>query len=396
MAKRYELISSDGHLEVPPERWNIRVPERYRDRAPRKIRMPDGGDATFIEGMPPVEAQFLDLRAGRANPDSWKPFGVRLEDAAGTGSPEQRLHEQDTDGIDAEVLFPAMVAGPVIWRNIKDDDVYHSVIRAYNDWLAEEYCSVAPDRLLGMGVIPQSNIDHAVAELEHCKKLGLKGVLLGNLPAAKDYPTPEDDRFWAAALDLDMPLTVHVKFNLAAGFFGPQPQRQFIYPKEDPELMKRLRRGLLEWITTFGLPPAVSVAQLVLAGVFDRFPKLQIFFAETRLGWVPFWLENADLWYQRHLGWAQELLGFKPLKRLPSEYVRDHVSFSVQYERVAIEEHYHIGVDKIMFATDFPHIESEYPNTRPIIDKIYADIPPEETRRIWAQNAIEYFKLPTD
>ena len=100
-----------------------------------------------------------------------------------------------------------------------------------------------------------------------------------------------------------------------------------------------------------------------------------MFFAETRLGWVPFWLEHADLWYQRHIGWAESMLGFKPLKRLPSEYVREHIYFTVQYERVAIELRQHVGVDHIMFATDFPHIECEWPNSRPLIDKIYADVP---------------------
>ncbi len=389
MAREYKIMSSDGHLEVPPERWVHRVAEKYRDRAPRTVHLPDGGDAQLIEGRPLLEANFLDLRAGRPE-GQWQPFGLRVEDAAGVGPPEQRVKEQDIDGLDAEVLFPAMVAGPVLWRSISHDEVYKAVIRGYNDWLGEEYCSVAPDRLIGMGVIPITNVDDAIAEMEHCKRLGLKGILLGALPDGKGYPTPEDDRFWAAAVDMEMPVTVHVSFDRS----GPrESQPTFKYPKEDPEVMRRIRRPLLEWITNFGLRPAVSVAQLVLAGVFDRFPTLQVFFAETRLGWVPFWLEHADLWYHRHRQWSEELLGFKPLKRLPSEYVRDHVSFSVQYERVAVEIRHHVGVDRIMFATDFPHIECEWPNTMPIVEEIYADVPQEEKYRMWAGNAVEFFKL---
>ena len=202
-------MSADGHLEVPPERWVHRVPEKYRDRAPHTVHLPDGGDALMIEGQPLLEANFLDLRAGRAE-GTWQPFGLKVADAAGTGSPEQRVKEQDQDGMDAEVLFAAMVAGPVFWRNIAHDEVYKAVIRGYNDWLAEEYCAVAPDRLIGMGVIPITNVDDAIAEMKHCKKLGLKGVLLGALPNAKGYPTPEDDKFWAAAIDMEMPVTVHV------------------------------------------------------------------------------------------------------------------------------------------------------------------------------------------
>jgi predicted TIM-barrel fold metal-dependent hydrolase len=384
MAQRYTLMSSDGHLEVPPERWVHRVPEKYRDRAPHTIRLPDGGDALLIEGQPLLEANFLDLRG------AWQPFGLRVADAAGTGSPEQRVQEQDRDGLDAEVLFAAMVAGPVFWRNISHDAVYRAVIRGYNDWLAEEYCAVAPDRLIGLGVIPITNVEDAIAEMQHCKRLGLKGVLLGALPDAKGYPTPADERFWAAAVDLEMPVTVHVQFY-RTGARAAEPT--FKYPKEDPAVLQRLRRPFLEWLCNFGLAPSVSIAQLVLAGVFERHPGLKIFFAETRLGWIPFWLEHMDLWYRRHLGWAQEYLGFQPLKELPSHYVREHVYFSVQYERAAIEARRHVGVDRIMFATDFPHIECEWPNSRPLIDEIYADVPEAERRRIWAENAVEFFRL---
>jgi predicted TIM-barrel fold metal-dependent hydrolase len=389
MTREYRLMSSDGHLEVPPERWVHRVPQKYRDRAPRTIRLPDGGDALLIEGQPLLEANFLDLRAGRPA-GQWQPFGLKVEDAAGTGSAEQRVREQDQDGMDAEVLFPAMVAGPVFWRNIRHDEVYKAVIRAYNDWLGEEYCTVAPDRLIGMGVMPITNVGDAIAEMEHCARLGLKGILLGALPSSLGYPTPADDKFWAAAVDMDMPVTVHVAFN-RTGARAAQPT--FKYPREEPEIMGRIRRPFLEWITNFGLPPAISIAQLVLAGVFERFPTLKVFFAETRLGWVPFWLEHADLWYQRHIGWAEDMLGFKPLKALPSDYVREHIYFSVQYEHVAVELRQHVGVDRIMFATDFPHIECEWPNSKPLVEKIYADVPEDEKTRMLAGNAVEFFKL---
>ena len=389
MALDFKPISADGHLEVKPERWSHRVPARYRDRAPRSVTLPDGGDGLLIEGQPLLEQNFIDLRAGRASGD-WSPIGAKVEDAAGTGSAEQRLREQDTDGLAAEVLYPNMVAGPVLWRNITHDEPYKAMVRAYNDWLGEEYCSVDRDRLIGMGVLPWTSVDDAIAEMEHCARLGLKGCLLGTLPSANGYPTPDDDRFWAAAVDMKMPLTVHVAFN-QTGKRASQPT--FRYPNEDPEIMAKVRRPLLEWITNFGLRPAVSVTQMVLSGVFDRFPSLQIYFAETRLGWVPFWLEHADLWYDRHLGWAEELLGFQPLKRKPSEYVNEHVSFSVQYEHVAVELRHHVGINHIMFATDFPHIECEYPNTMPLVEGIYANVPGNEAYRILAGNVIDYFGL---
>jgi predicted TIM-barrel fold metal-dependent hydrolase len=143
-----------------------------------------------------------------------------------------------------------------------------------------------------------------------------------------------------------------------------------------------------------GLRPATSFSQLIASGVFDRLPDLRLFFAETRLGWVPFWMNEANFWYERHRHWAQRYLGFKPLQRKPSEYMQEHFLFSVQGpELVAIELRHHLGVEHIMFATDFPHIESEWPNTKPTLDDLTASLSPDEKYKIVAGNVIDYFGL---
>ena len=92
MAQQYDFISSDTHLEVLPERWTGRVPAQYRDKMPRTVTHPDGGDAIQIEGAPLFQVAYLDLRAGRTAED-WQPFGVRVEETAGVGSAEQRLQD---------------------------------------------------------------------------------------------------------------------------------------------------------------------------------------------------------------------------------------------------------------------------------------------------------------
>jgi predicted TIM-barrel fold metal-dependent hydrolase len=390
MAKPYEFISSDTHLEVLPERWTGRVDAKYRDQMPRTVPHPDGGDALYIEGTPLFQVAYLDLRAGRTS-ENWQPFDVKVEDTAGVGSPEQRLHEQDQDGCAAEVLFPNMQAGPGLWRNIADDNAYLAAIRAYNDWLAEEYCAVDPRRLVGLGVMPMTTLADSLAELEHCAKLGLRGVVLSAFPNGMAYPLPEDDQFWSAAMAMHMPLTVHVAFDRG----GPRAEQPtFIYPDENPDILRKVKRGLVDQMALLGLRPATSFSQLIASGVFDRLPGLRIFFAETRLGWVPFWMNEADFWYERHRHWAQRYLGFKPLQRKPSEYMQEHFLFSVQGpELVAIELRHHLGVEHIMFATDFPHIECEWPNTKPTLDCLMAGVSPDEKYKIVAGNVIDYFGL---
>jgi predicted TIM-barrel fold metal-dependent hydrolase len=390
MAKPYEFISSDTHLEVLPERWTGRVDAKYREQMPRTVPHPDGGDALYIEGTPLFQVAYLDLRAGRTS-ENWQPFDVKVEDTAGVGSPEQRLHEQDQDGCAAEVLFPNMQAGPGLWRNIADDNAYLAAIRAYNDWLAEEYCAVDPRRLIGLGVMPMTTLADSLAELEHCAKLGLRGVVLSAFPNGMAYPLPEDDQFWSAAMAMHMPLTVHVAFDRG----GPRAEQPtFIYPDENPDILRKVKRGLVDQMALLGLRPATSFSQLIASGVFDRLPGLRIFFAETRLGWVPFWMNEADFWYERHRHWAQRYLGFKPLQRKPSEYMQEHFLFSVQGpELVAIELRHHLGVEHIMFATDFPHIECEWPNTKPTLDCLMAGVSPDEKYKIVAGNVIDYFGL---
>jgi predicted TIM-barrel fold metal-dependent hydrolase len=273
---------------------------------------------------------------------------------------------------------------------MKDDAAYKAAIRAYNDWLAEEYCPVAPDRLLGMAVMPWTNIDDALAELTHAAEMGLKGVLLGVFPSGKVYPTPADDTFWAAAQEMHMPVTIHVGFNRN----GPRANEpMFLFPNADPEILKSTRH-IVDYVARWGMDAAKSMAPLILSGVFDRFPDFKIFFAETRVGWIPFWLEMADYWYDKHLSWNKRLLGFQPPQRMPSEYIRDNIVLSVQHvERTAIEMRHHIGVEHLMFATDFPHIECDWPETRSYADRMFAGVPWDEAYPILAGNMIKFFHL---
>jgi len=394
------IISGDSHVEVDSKLWVHRVDQKYRDRAPRVVRLPNGGDGWVIEGQPPRQVA-SDLYGGKGR-DIWQPFGQRYEDTPGTGPGEQRIKEQDRDGIAGEVLFPNQQAGPKLWRNIKDNDAYKAVVRGYNDWLGEEYCAVAPDRLLGIGVMPKTNVKDAIAEMEHCAKTGMMGVLLTNFPSNHIHPTDEDDEFWKAALDINMPVTVHVDLDRSGvgvelGQSGPVEESLLYYPKDSPQVRAMIgRNGLVEQVTRFGPvrgSGSIPAVQLALSGVFDRFPDLRIFFAENQIGWIPFFLQMADVRYDRHVHWAQRLLGFEPLKRLPSEIIREHCWWGFQFDRVGVEMRHHIGVDRVMWGSDFPHQESDWPDSRTILERNFAGVPEDEAYKMSAGNVIEFFHL---
>src|SRR5687768_2298372 len=213
MARQYRLISADSHLEISPDRWTNRVPIAHRDRAPRLVKLASGGDGVLSENTP---MYVVGLGVAARPYEDHRINGVTYEGNAGCGTPEQRLAEQDQDGVDAEVMFTS-TRNAVAWRAITDNAAYKAVVRAWNEFLAEEYCVVDRDRLLAMGMIPMTGVDDAIAELEYCAWAGLRGICLSQFPSGKGFPTPEDDRFYAAVLDLNMPLTVHVGFVQAPG-----------------------------------------------------------------------------------------------------------------------------------------------------------------------------------
>ena len=330
MARKYRYISADSHLEIDSKWWLERVPLAHRARAPHVVRLPDGGDAWLIEGVP-LRAVPFDLYGGKGR-DQWMPFGQNYETTPGTGPASQRLKEMDNDGIDAEVLFPGVGSGPTFWRNIRDDAAYKACVRAYNDFLAQDYCSVAPDRLMGLGVIPMTNIEDALAELQHIRDLGLKGVALSCFPSGKGLPTPDDDRFWRTALDLGMPISVHQEFNRD----GSRGGALLRYPKSADTMSANLGplADLAAQTARFGRLGFLNAVQMALDGVFERIPELQVFFAETQIGWVPWAYEMADIRYERHRYWAQNFLGWEPLPQKPTDYLRQHVLWGFQQDSV--------------------------------------------------------------
>jgi predicted TIM-barrel fold metal-dependent hydrolase len=154
-------------------------------------------------------------------------------------------------------------------------------------------------------------------------------------------------------------------------------------------------RGFFNQMAKFGRLGSTNALQLVLAGAFDRFPTLRIYFAETQIGWIPFFLQQADIRYERHSGWAEELLGLPPLARPPSSYIREHCYWGFQHDTVGVELRHHIGVERLMWATDFPHQDSEWPRSMDVVARNFAGVPAAEIQRMVVGNAVDFFHLGT-
>jgi predicted TIM-barrel fold metal-dependent hydrolase len=380
MPSNYQLFSADSHLEISPSRWTDRVPEKYRDRAPRLVKLANGGDGIIIEGRP---LYVVGLAIAGKPYERHELRGVSYEGSEGAGSPEQRLKEQDKDGVDGEVLYTS-ASNLSFWRGIKNDDAYLATVHAYNTFLAEEYCTFNRDRLIALGAIPTHSVDAAVQELEYCAKAGLKGMMLNTFPSGKSYPTAEDDRFYAAALDLNMPLSVHVSMQLPDGPL-------FKYEKDPGEVA--FGGDPIRVLTRFGGNSGLNAVQLLLSGVFDRFPQLRIYWAETQMGWLPYYYDQLDDVYNRSKHWMQRYFDIKPLQKTPSAYFREHFYWGFIYDRVGVRLRYEIGVDKIMWGNDFPHSAGDWPNSKRVIEDTFSGVPDDEKQKMLVDNAVNFFHL---
>jgi predicted TIM-barrel fold metal-dependent hydrolase len=379
MARSFKIVSGDGHLDLSSEGWVPFLPEKWRVRAPRLVMLDDGNEALLIENRPPMSPTGLVGTVQKNLPVSFS--------SVGNGPPEQRLQEQDEDGVDAEVLYthPMYIR---FWRGVKEDNIYSAMIHAYNRWIIEEYSAGAPDRLIAMAIIPDTGLEDALEELQFAKEAGYKGVCLHRFPSGKGYPTAEDDEFWAAAIEMEMPLTSHTVSG-STRFTREGP----IYKYDSSFRGSGGDRDPINIIARFAGEAATLPLQLMFAGVFDRFPTMRFYFAETQIGWLPNTLSQLDETYERHRDYAFNKWGLEPLEQLPSEYMRERCIWGFIKDPLGVQLRDTIGVNNIIWGSDFAHGQGYWPHSMKAIDDSMVDVPEDERHAMLAGNVIKYFGL---
>jgi predicted TIM-barrel fold metal-dependent hydrolase len=254
-----------------------------------------------------------------------------------------------------------------------DREFHRAGIRAYNDWLAEEFCAHGPERLFGLAQIPNLGVEEGIAEMERCRKKGFRGVILSTWPAGGDELGPEDDRFFAAAQDLGMPVSIHIRIQRRSTTLGKL---------EGPAAI-----GSMALAGMLLFPPVMC--ELIVSGLFDRFPRLRIVGVETEVGWIPEALEQLDNFYWRnraHTGIS--------IRRLPSEYFHDHFTCTFIKDRIGVRNRYDIGVRNMAWSTDFPHHGNDWPYSRKVVAEMFEGVPEAERRQICAGNMVRLYGLP--
>ena len=381
-----QYVSVDDHLLEPPDLWTSRLPAALRDRGPRLVEttaphaddfgkvFPAGSEAWLFDdrlvtqtmGMGiagvPVEERGRDaLRYDAIRPGCWRP--------------KDRIADMDLDGVQVECCFPTFprFAGTRFVATA-DRALAHACVVAYNDFVLEEWCGYAPDRQIPMIILPLGDIGACVAELERCAARGARAVSFPENPVPLGLPSLFDrawDPLWAAIEETGTVVCTHI------GSSGAPPK-----PAPDaPQSVTSLLMPIASWTT---------MVSFLMSHIFHEFPGIKLSLSEGGLGWIPAALERADYVWQQHRHSRDDLHDDIP----PSALYRGHVYGCLLDDAVGIELRHRIGVDHILFESDFPHADSKFPTSRDYAAQVLAAVPDDEAHRMIELNARELFRFP--
>lgn len=327
------VVSADSHIMEPDDLWVKNLPASLKDKYPK---------------YPP------------RNSPGEKPGGW---------DPRARIEEMEVDGVSAEVLYPTL--GLRLFA-LEDAALQEACFEIGNDWLMD-YCKVHPNRLVGIPMISLFNIDKAIKELERCKKGGLVGCLVWQVPPEHlSFTSDYYDPFWEAAEDLNMPVNLHILTG-------------FNYSRFERSGLDVYRMTVNQKLTD----AANTLFDLVFGGAMARFPKLKFVYVENEIAWIPFYLHEWDKYFKRHSKKAP--LPF--MKKLPSEYCNEQFYSTFFSDPTGGHLLDWWGSDICMWSNDYPHAASTWPHSRQVIADELGHLPPDIFKKVIRENVLRLYDL---
>ena len=385
----FKLSSADSHVNEPPEA-GARVQKQYGERAPKVVRDPPGvpkGVWLLIEGLPPVglshysKGLVVSKNQGISEVEQEKHFetirfneNFRYEDYPGGWEPAARLKDQDTDGIEAEILFSSAVRQ---LYSIIDEPFQRSIFRSYNAWL-QEFCSHDPKRLIGLAMLSILNIEHTVADIHEYAGQGFRGVQIPTRIKDSGYYEPKYEPMWAALEETAMIVNVHTSATQGVA------RKHYEGPRDiDPKTQSL-------GFANKQAPAQQFLGNLILSGVFDRHPKLKIVCAEFDVGWVANLVQQVDYWFGRASTFDAE----KNINKLPpSAYFKTNAFFTYQDDRAGVLTTPVFGADNFLWASDYPHGVTTWPASQATVERNCAGIDPAVKRKLNRDNVAKLYRL---
>jgi predicted TIM-barrel fold metal-dependent hydrolase len=284
------------------------------------------------------------------------------DDGYRAGNAKLRLEDLDRDGLAASVIYGPLAIG----LTISDPELQSACFAAWNDWAAEDFNQVAPDRLSILGFLPLHSADAAAAELDRCADLGLRGAIIDVFEM--DLADRKWDRLWSTSEETGLPISLHIKAGSWSGLSYQLGKWQ-----------------AAAFATIMPLQLDEILATLIFSGVLERHEQLQLVLAESGISWLPFFLARADMEWNA----LKDKLDYAP-KLSPSELFHRNLyaTFEEEWfpEQIAV-----LGADRCMWASDYPHTDSTFPHSLEVIEETLGVLTAEDRRKVTATNCAQLY-----
>ncbi|ORB32267.1 amidohydrolase family protein [Mycolicibacterium parafortuitum] len=378
-----KIISVDDHVIEHPRVWQDRLPERMRDDGPQIIETAEGHHVWRYEGQlyPQIG---LNAVAGKP-PSEYGMEPVRYDQMIpGCYDPVERVKDMDIDGVHAALSFPSFPGfGGGVFQRAKDRDLALACVRAWNDFQVDEWCAAAPDRLIPLGILPTWDPQLAADEVDRLARLGTRAVSFPDSPVPLGLPSFHHPSHWEVLWDAveraDMPICLH----FGAGGYVPG----FSFANPNPADMAPFAVA----IATFSTNLMWTTADLVFSGMLQRHPNIKFMLSEGGIGWIPYILERLDYTWERHR-WYQNI----SRTDRPSDLFRKHIWGCFIDDVHGVGSRDVIGVENILIEVDYPHSDSNWPNSRKRIAENLREVDDHDAHRIVELNARELLHFGAD
>jgi len=378
--RKYLIVSADDHLVEPPHLFEGRLPARFADRAPRVVTADDGSQGWLVEGQLLGNVGFNAI-AGRRIDVTGDPEHDPISFAdmrPGAWDIDSRVVDMDLDGVYASLCFPSFLAGfgGVRLQSLSRDREYSlALVRAWNDWHLEEWAGTHPGRIIPSQIIWLHEPEVAAADIRRNAERGFRALTFPEAPHLAGLPSLHSG-YWdpviAACAETETVICLHT------GSSGRLPESS---PDAPREVMSAL----------FGAGYALTTTVDWFYSPYPRrHPDLKIVIAEGGIGWVPSLLDRLDHSDARYTlndqEWARNEIS-------RADVLLRNFWFCLLDEPSALVLRHRIGVENIMFETDYPHADTSWPRSQALLDRHVGELSADEIRRISWQNAAELFRL---
>ena len=370
-------ISVDDHVVEPAHVFVDHIDPKFRDRAPRIVDRDGAQGWLWEDRFYPLSFQgnantrlFREGESGRGD----DLYARRYEDMIpAVYDVHARVRAMDEDGVQAELLFPTFPRfGGTLFLEAEDRDLGLAIVRAWNDWMLDEWCAAYPERFVPQTLVPLWDVPAAVAEIERCAAKGSRAVLFIENPhplGLPSFPTGHWRPVFEACNETGLPLSMHI--GTSSGLLSPSPE-------STPSV----------GIALCGVNSMSALGDLIYSGTFNGLPNCRVALSEGGAGWVPYVLERLDYTWER-----SRYEGLRNTER-PSEVFAQNIWVCMISDLYAIRNRDLIGIDKLMWEADFPHNDSNWPNSRKMLADAMVDVSDGEAERIAELNARELYRFP--